>query len=101
MQLAGWCAIAVVVSMVFMGATYAVLPTSATARHYLTTAPMIGFILVSVRKSECSLTSSMLLTVQPRLHILSHLHVLQINAMILLPRMTTAPMQCVLLRVHF
>lgn len=34
--------------MVFMCLTYVVLPTSATARHYLTTAPIIGFIFLSV-----------------------------------------------------
>ncbi|KIM93696.1 hypothetical protein OIDMADRAFT_184664 [Oidiodendron maius Zn] len=46
MLVAGWCAIAIIVSMVVMALTYTVLPTSATGRHYLTTVPMIGFILV-------------------------------------------------------
>ena len=49
MMVAGWAAIAIEVFMVFMGLTYILLPTSATARHYLTTLPMIGFVLVSVR----------------------------------------------------
>ncbi|KIN07169.1 hypothetical protein OIDMADRAFT_110844 [Oidiodendron maius Zn] len=47
MDIAGWCAIAIIVSMVFMGLTYTLLPPSATARHYLTTTPMLGFVLVS------------------------------------------------------
>jgi hypothetical protein len=45
---AGWLAIAIVTAVAFMGLTYVFLPVSATARHYLTTAPMIGFVFMSV-----------------------------------------------------
>lgn len=48
-QVAGWLAIAIVTAMVFMALTYTFLPASATARHYLTTAPMFGFVFMSVR----------------------------------------------------
>jgi hypothetical protein len=82
MDVAGWCAIAIVVSMVFMGLTYAILPTSATARHYLTTAPMVGFVLVSVRKFKIFLVDTLALTVQSRPPTLSPWRMLLINVMI-------------------
>ncbi|CRG83017.1 hypothetical protein PISL3812_00365 [Talaromyces islandicus] len=48
LDIAGWCGIAVVVILVLFLITYTVVPKIYTARHYLTTVPAVGFLLLSI-----------------------------------------------------
>ncbi|GAD94411.1 hypothetical protein UREG_07549 [Paecilomyces variotii No. 5] len=47
-NLALWPSIAVLFLLVLLLLTFAVLPASATERHYLTTSPLLGFLLMSI-----------------------------------------------------
>lgn len=48
-NLALWPSIGVLFLLVLLLVTFVVLPVSATERHYLTTSPLLGFLLMSVR----------------------------------------------------
>lgn len=48
LDIVGWCAIPVFAIIFLFLLTFAILPKEATGRHYLTTVPAIGFLLLPV-----------------------------------------------------